>query len=388
MRSERVKKVPPYLFAQIDKTEEEQRAKGVDVISLGVGDPDVATPHFIVDELKSTAENPENHRYSPYEGLKEFRDAASDWYKRRFGVETDADREVHALMGVKEGLIHMLLALIDPGQLTIVMDPSYPIFEVGTYFADGGTYHVPLLEENCYLPDLDAVPSDVLKKAKVMAINYPHNPTSAVAHLDFYRRAVAFARRNGLLLINDAVYTELYFGDSKPPSILQVEGAMDCCVEFHSLSKTFNMTGWRIGFAIGNEEAIDALSVVKTNTDSGLFKPIQMAGAKALRGDLSSVDYLREIYRRRRDLVISRLSEVGVVPYPPEATFYVWSKIPWGTDSIHFCKTVLEKSGVIVAPGVGWGKCGEGYFRIALTVGDRVLEKAMERLCAAIKEGL
>ncbi len=388
MRSERVKKVPPYLFAQIDKTEEEQRARGVDVISLGVGDPDVATPHFIVDELKSTAEEPENHRYSPYEGLKEFRQAASDWYRRRFNVETDADREVHALMGVKEGLIHMFLALIDPGQLTIVMDPSYPIFEVGTSFAGGETYHVPLLEENNYLPDLNAIPTDVLKKAKVMAINYPHNPTSAVAHLDFYRKAVAFARENGLLLINDAVYTELYFGDFKPPSILQVDGALDCCVEFHSLSKTFNMTGWRIGFAIGNREAIDALSVVKTNTDSGLFKPIQMAGAKALREDLNSVDYLREIYERRRDLVISRLSNVGVKPYPPEATFYVWSKIPWGTDSIDFCRTVLEKSGVIVAPGVGWGKYGEGYFRIALTVGDQVLEKAMDRLCAAIKGGV
>ncbi|MFQ5906374.1 MAG: aminotransferase class I/II-fold pyridoxal phosphate-dependent enzyme, partial [bacterium] len=240
---------------------------------------------------------------------------------------------------------------------------------------------------NEYLPDLDAIPPEIMKKAKVMAINYPHNPTSAVAPLDFFEKAVAFARENGLLLINDAVYTELYFEDFKPPSILQIDGAMDCCIEFHSLSKTFNMTGWRIGFAIGNREAMEALSVVKTNTDSGVFRPIQTAGAKALRQDLRSVDYLRDIYRRRRDLVMSRLSKVGVTHHRAKATFYVWSRVPWGRDSVDFCKTMLERSGVIVAPGVGWGQYGEGYFRIALTVGDELLEKAMNRLCAAIKEG-
>jgi LL-diaminopimelate aminotransferase len=340
-----------------------------------------------VDELKSSAELVENHHYPPYEGMKGFREAAAGWYDRRFGVSADPDREVYALLGVKEGLVHMFLALIDPGDITLVMDPSYPIFEVGTFFAGGDTYHIPLLEENGYVPDLDGVPKDVLKKAKVIAINYPHNPTSAVATLDFYKEAVRFARENGLVLINDAVYTELYFEDFRPPSVLQVEGSRDCCVEFHSLSKTFNMTGWRIGFAIGNKEAMDALSVVKTNTDSGVFRPIQQAGARALEDELGSVDYLRDIYRKRRDLVLSKLKGVGVNPYHPRATFYVWSRVPWGNDSIEFCRTMLERSGVILGPGVGWGEYGEGYFRIALTVGDAMLEKAMDRLCSAIEQG-
>jgi LL-diaminopimelate aminotransferase len=387
MRAERVKKVPPYLFAQIDKAKENAISRGIDVISLGVGDPDLATPKYIIDELKTSADLVENHHYPPYEGLSEFREAAADWYRRRFNVNADPDREVYALIGVKEGLIHAFLALIDPGDVTLVMDPSYPIFEVGTFFAGGETYHVPLFEKNGYLPDLKSVPGEVLARAKVIALNYPHNPTSAVAPLDFYERAVRFARENGLLLINDAVYSELYFSDSKPPSVLQVEGAMDCCVEFHSLSKTFNMTGWRIGFAIGNSTAIDALSVVKTNTDSGVFRPIQIAAAKALKNDLSSVDYLRDIYRKRRDLVLSELGKVGVTPYYPEATFYVWSKLPWGESSAAFCETMLERSGVILGPGLGWGQYGEGYFRIALTVGEDLLRQALDRLCKAISEG-
>jgi LL-diaminopimelate aminotransferase len=387
MPAERVKKVPPYLFAQIDKAKEDAVKRGIDVISLGVGDPDLPTPQFIIDELKASAQDPENHHYPPYQGMKQFREAAVDWYRRRFGVDADPDEEVYALIGVKEGLIHMFLALINPGETAIVMDPSYPVFEVGTFFAGGDAFRVPLLEKNDYLPDLDSIPAAVLKKAKLIAMNYPHNPTSAVAPLDFYKKAVAFARDHGLLLINDAVYSELYLDDFRPPSALEVKGAKDCCVEFHSLSKTFNMTGWRIGFAIGNREAIDALSVVKTNTDSGVFRPIQIAGAAALMNDLGSADYLRNIYRKRRDLVVSKLKKAGVSPYPTKATFYVWSRIPWGRSSIDFCKTALEKSGVIVGPGVGWGEFGEGYFRIALTVGDDLLETAMDRLCAVIQEG-
>jgi LL-diaminopimelate aminotransferase len=387
MRADRVKRVPPYLFAQIDKAKEDAQARGIDVISLGVGDPDIATPQFIVDELKRSAELVQNHHYPPYEGMLEFRQSAANWYQKRFGVSADPTSEVYALLGVKEGLIHMFLALIDPGDITLVMDPSYPIFEVGTFFAGGQTYHIPLREENDYLPDLTEVPPGVLKKAKVIAVNYPHNPTSAVATLDFYERVVRFARENDLLLVNDAVYTELYFEDFRPPSVLEVEGARDCCVEFHSLSKTFNMTGWRIGFAIGNRDAVDALSVVKTNTDSGVFRPIQIAGARALQEDLSSVDYLRRIYAKRRDHVLSKLREVGVSSFHPKATFYVWSKLPWGRDSIQFCKTMLDRSGVILGPGVGWGEQGEGYFRIALTIGDDLLAEAMGRLCEAIAQG-
>lgn len=385
--SRRVREISPYLFAEMDRVERELKEKGIDVISLGVGDPDLPTPLPIVSALHRSSLDPVNHRYSPYEGLLEFRQAAAEWYKRRFNVDLDPLREVHALMGVKEGVIHFLLSMMDPGDLLLVMDPSYPIYEVGARFAGGEVFRVPLRESNGFLPDLSFIPKDIAKKAKLLFINYPHNPTSAVASLSFYRDLIQFSREYEIIVCNDLVYSELFFDGERPPSLLQVEGAKERVVEFHSLSKTFNMTGWRVGFAVGNQELISALGVIKTNTDSGLFKPIQIASAFALRQEFREQDYLREIYRRRRDLVLSKLKEIGIEVNPPRATFYVWVPLPWGKSSIDFCKKILERCGVVLGPGVGWGECGEGYFRIALTLGEERLQVGLERLTRAIEEG-
>ncbi len=386
--SKRVTEIPPYLFAEMDKVQRELEGKGVDVISFGVGDPDLPTPDLIIDTLNAAARDPVNHRYSPYEGLIEFRKAIANWYKRRFGVDLDPVREVHALMGVKEGVIHFLLSVVDPGDLILVLDPSYPIYEVGTRFAGGEVYRVPLLAKNGFLPEISSIPKDVAQKAKLIFVNYPHNPTATVASLDFYQELIGFAREYEIVVCNDLVYSELYLENERPPSLLQVKGAKERVVEFHSLSKTFNMTGWRIGFAVGSPELIGALGVIKTNTDSGLFRPIQIAGIQALNQDFSEQDYLRVIYRRRRDIVISKLKEVGLQVDPPQGTFYVWIPLPWGNSSIDFCKTILERCGVVLGPGVGWGQYGEGYFRIALTLEDDRLRAGMDRLGRAIQKGI
>lgn len=385
--SRRVTEVPPYLFAEMDKVEREMKEKGVDVVSLGVGDPDLPTPAPIIESLNRASKDPVNHRYSPYEGLFDFRSAAADWYKRRFGVDLDPLREVHALMGVKEGVIHFLLSIMDPGDLILVMDPSYPIYEVGARFAGGEVYRVPLLEENGFLPKLSSIPEKIARKAKILFINYPHNPTASTASIEFFQELIEFARDYEIIVCNDLVYSELYFGKERPPSILQVKGAKERVVEFHSLSKTFNMTGWRIGFAVGNPDLIAGLGVIKTNTDSGLFRPIQIAGITALHQEFKEQNYLREIYERRREFVVSKLKEIGLKVESPKATFYVWTPLPWGESSIDFCKRILERSGVVLGPGVAWGSCGEGYFRIALTLGEERLKLGMERLCHAILEG-
>ena len=388
--SRRVTEVPPYLFAEMDRVEREMKRKGVDVISFGVGDPDIPTPDPIIEALNRASRDPKNHRYSPYEGLLEFREAAAGWYKRRFGVDLDPYREVHALMGVKEGVIHFLLSLVDPGDLVLVMDPGYPIYEVGARFALGEVRRIPLLAENGFLPDLSSIPKEVARKAKVLFVNYPHNPTSSVANLEFFQELVQFAEEHGIILCNDLVYSELYFDHERPPSLLQVKGAKERVVEFHSLSKTFNMTGWRVGFAVGNPDLIGGLGVIKTNTDSGLFCPIQIAGKVALDQEFSEQDYLRGIYRKRRDIVLDHLERIGINVEPPRATFYVWLPLPWGSysgGSIKFCKNILERCGVVLGPGIGWGDCGEGYYRIALTIGEERLRVGMERLCRAIEEG-
>jgi LL-diaminopimelate aminotransferase len=400
--SKRVTEVPPYLFAEMDKVEKEMQKKGVDVISLGVGDPDVPTPEPIIHALNKASKDPINHRYSPYEGMLEFRQAAANWYKRRFDVNLDPEKEVHALMGVKEGVIHFLLSMIDSGDMILVMDPSYPIYEVGAQFAGGEVYRVPLLEKNHFLPDLSSIPKDVVEKSKLIFINYPHNPTASVASLGFFQELIKFAQENEIIVCNDLVYSELYFDHERPPSLLQVEGAKESVVEFHSLSKTFNMTGWRIGFAVGNPKLIGGLGVIKTNTDSGLFRPIQIAGKAALDQDFEDQSYLREIYRRRQDIVMSKLKEIGLEVDPPKATFYVWIPIPWGSaspdggkakkkgsagGSIEFCRKILERCGVVLGPGIGWGEYGEGYFRIALTIQEERLQVGMERLGRGILEG-
>ncbi|RLA97426.1 MAG: LL-diaminopimelate aminotransferase [Deltaproteobacteria bacterium] len=375
----RLRALPPYLFAELDRKKEALLKKGVDVIDLGVGDPDLPTPKRVVERMREAVLDPSNHRYPSYEGLREFREAAARWYLRRFGVELDPSREVMALIGSKEGIAHIPLAFVNPGDGVLVPDPGYPVYSAATILAGGTPHPIPLLEERGFLPDLQAIPKDVAKGAKLLFLNYPNNPTSAVASKGFFEEVVAFAKEFDLIVCHDAAYSELYF-ESPPPSFLEAEGAKEVGVEFHSLSKTYRMTGWRIGFVVGSEDVIRGLRGVKTNVDSGVFQAIQIAAIEALEGDQRDVEEGREIFRRRRDLMLKELGALGLEVFPSPATFYLWVKVPQGHTSTSFCELVLLEAGVVFTPGVGFGKYGEGYVRIALTVGEERLEEALERL--------
>jgi len=378
-QADRLRQLPPYLFAEIDRKKAELAAKGVDIISLGVGDPDLPTPQHIIDRLKKASENPANHQYPSYEGMPSFRKAAADWCRNRFGIDLDPDNEIVSMIGSKEGVAHVPLAFVNPGEVVLCPDPAYPVYNIGTLFAGGEPYVMPLLEENGFLPDLDAIPSDILKRARLLFLNYPNNPTSACASLDFFTRVVDFARENGIIVCHDAAYTEVYY-DDPPPSFLQVPGAMDVCLELHSLSKTYNMTGWRIAFACGNSDAVAGLGGIKTNIDSGVFQAIQEAGIEAMSSDQEPVAELRKIYRTRRDLACEFLRKKGFSFSVPEATFYVWVKTPDGLGSAQFVSRVLEETGVVLTPGNGFGEFGDGFFRISLTVDEERLKEALERL--------
>ncbi len=378
--SERLKKLPPYLFVELDRLKAEAKARGVDVIDLGVGDPDLPTPEHIVQAAVEAVKKPENHHYPSSVGMRAFREAAARWMERRFGVSLDPDREVVTLIGSKEGIAHFPLAFVNPGDVVLVPTPSYPVYHIGTLFAGGETYYLPLLAENRFLPDLESIPADVLSRAKILWLNYPNNPTAAVADLDFFSRVVDFARKHGLIVAHDAAYTELYFDDFKPPSILQVDGAKDVAIEFHSLSKTYCMTGWRIAFAVGNEELISGLTKVKNNVDSGAFQAVQEAGIAALSGDQKCVEEFRQIFKERRDVVVEGLKELGFELDPPKATFYVWARVPEGYTSADFCAKLLQEAGIVVTPGNGFGDPGEGFFRIALTVDKDRLKEALARI--------
>jgi len=380
----RISRVPPYLFAEIDRKREEALARGVDVIDLGIGDPVEPTPAHVVEALAREARNPAWHRYPSYAGDLAFREAAAEWMERRFGVELDPRREVMALIGSKEGLAHMVWAYTDPGDPVIVPDPGYPVYRMQALLAGGEPYLLKLDPERGFLPSFDSVPREVARKARVMFLNFPHNPTAAVADLAFFEEAVDFCRRHGILLCHDAAYSEITFDGFVAPSVLEVPGAKEVSVEFHSLSKPFNMTGWRIGFAAGNAQALEALGVVKTNTDSGQFTAIQRAAVTALRETPREFfSWMKSLYRRRRDLVVSALRRAGIEVRPPRGTFYVWAPVPEGHTSASFAAALLERAGVIVAPGSGYGPGGEGYFRISLTVPDERLEEAMERLVSS-----
>lgn len=376
----RIQKLPPYLFAEIDKKIAKAKAEGVDVISLGIGDPDRPTPDNIVQELIKQAQNPATHRYPSYEGMPGFRRAVADWYKRRFDVDLDPDTEVISLIGSKEGIAHISLCFVDPGDINLVPDPGYPVYAIGTLFAGGESYKMPLLAENGFLPDLDAIPADVAKKARLMFLNYPNNPTGAVATEDFFKKVIEFAKANDIIVCHDAAYTEVAFDGFEPPSFLQVPGAKEVGIEFHSLSKTYNMTGWRIGWAAGNPVVIEALGRVKTNIDSGVWEAIQYAGIEALTGPQDAIGKMRDLYARRRDVVISGLRELGWDIEKPKATIYVWAKVPEGYTSTSFAAMLLEKTGVVVTPGVGYGEYGEGYFRISLCVEEPRLIEALNRI--------
>jgi LL-diaminopimelate aminotransferase len=378
--STRIKALPPYLFAELDRKKEEVRARGVDIIDLGVGDPDRPTPRFIVDRMKREAAVPANHQYPSYEGLPAFRKAAAQWYQRRFDVSLDPSSEVVALIGSKEGIAHFPLAFVNPGDTVLVPDPGYPVYHIATMFAGGKSHFMPLRRENGFLPDLGAIPRSVLAKAKILFLNYPNNPTSAVADRTFYRKVLGLAEEHDLIVAHDVAYTEIYFDGERPRSILEFPGARKRCIEFHSLSKTYNMTGWRIGFAVGNAELVAGIGKVKTNVDSGVFQAVQGAGIAALSEGDEATEGIRRTYQERRDLLIPGLRALGLDPVFPRATFYVWIPAPKGYTSASFCAHLLEKAGIVTTPGSGFGKSGEGYIRIALTKEKGRIREALSRI--------
>lgn len=378
--AERIEKLPPYLFAQISRKIAEKRAQGVDVVTFGIGDPDIPTPPHVIDALVEAARDPANHRYPETEGLPELRRAVAGWYERRFGLSLDPEREVLTLIGSKEGIGHVALCFIDPGDLALVPDPGYPVYGVGTLFAGGQPYHLPLREENGFLPDLDAVPPDVARRAKLLWLNYPNNPTGAVAELDFFERVVAFARRYDVAVCHDGPYSEVAFDGYRPVSFLQAPGAREVGVEFHSLSKSYNMTGWRIGMAVGNAAMIDALMRVKSNLDSGVPQAIQRMAIAALEGPQDCIDEHNAIYQSRRDRLVEALRGMGLAVQPPKASLYVWARLPEGPTSVEFATRLLDDVGVVVTPGVGYGVAGEGYVRLSLTIADDRLDEGVRRL--------
>lgn len=379
----RLAQLPPYLFAEIDRVKNEVKAKGVDIIDLGVGDPDLPTPDFIIESMHKAVRKGEHHRYPSYSGLNVFREAVSVWYKQRFNVELDPKNEVLSLIGSKEGLAHFPLAFVDPGDLVLVTTPNYPVYPIATMFAGGQTRFLPLTDENDFLPDLDAVSAETWKSAKILFLNYPNNPTAAMAPRSFYEKLVAKAKEFDTILVHDAAYSEMYYdSENKPLSILEIPGARDVAIEFHSLSKTYNMTGWRIGMAVGNSQLVQGLGKIKSNIDSGIFQAVQEAGITALEQGESFVGEMRELYRARRDIAVDGLERIGLSCRRPQATFYVWVKVPQGRDSAGFVTELLQKTGVVVTPGNGFGTPGEGYFRIALTVNENRLREALSRIAS------
>lgn len=378
--AQRIGKLQPYLFVEIIRKINEKRAAGIDVITFAIGDPDIPTPPHILNRLLEAAQDPLNHRYPETDGLPEFRRAIAHWYQQRFGLTFDPDKEVLPLIGAKEGIGHMALCFIDPGDVALVPDPGYPVYSVGTMFAGGDSYFMPLMEENGWLPDLDAIPPDVARKAKVMWLNYPNNPTAAVASLDYFQKVVEFAKRYDISVCHDGPYTEVAYDGYKPVSFLQAEGAMDVGMEFHSLSKSYNMTGWRVGMAVGNAQIINALMRVKSNLDSGIPQAIQIAGIEALTASQECVEEHNAIYQRRRDRLVSVLTGIGLRVTPPKASLYVWARIPEGYTSVDFAAMLLDEKDIVVTPGAGYGTYGEGYIRLSLTLPDEDLERGLARL--------
>ncbi len=378
--AQRVESLPPYLFVEISKKIAAKRAKGEDVVSFGIGDPDIPTPSHIIERLCQASQDPVNHRYPETEGLPELRQAIAAWYKKRFDVSLDPDKEVLPLIGAKEGVAHIALCFIDPGDIALVPDPGYPVYSIGTELVGGESYFLPLTDENDFLPDLRGIPGDVLRRARLLWLNYPNNPTGAVAGLDFFNEVVRFARQHDLVVCHDAPYTEIAYDGYRPVSFMQAEGAMEVGVEFHSLSKSYNMTGWRIGMVIGNAEMVNALKTVKSNLDSGIPQAIQYAAIEALTGSQECIAEHNAVYQKRRDLVIETLNKIGVEARAPRGGLYVWARVPQGYTSVGFATELLEEVGVVVTPGTGYGPSGEGYVRLSLTIQDTDLEKGLSLL--------
>lgn len=379
-RSAKLDRIPPYLFAEVDRKIAEKRAEGVDVISFGIGDPDLPTPDHIVKILREESLRGEHHRYPDYYGLDRFREAAAGWLERRFGVTMHPKDEMLSLIGAKEGVAHLALAILDPGDIALVPEPSYPVYETGTILAGAETYHLPLNAANGFLPDLDSVPRKIAKKAKILWINYPNNPTGAVATDEFFRKAIEFAHKNDLLLAHDNAYSEITFDGYVAPSIFEYDGAREVGIEIHSLSKSFNMTGWRIGFACGNADAITALGTIKTNIDSGVFNPIQLAAVEALENGEDDVRHMVDVYKERRDTLVSLFEAIGWKVSAQKGTIFIWMPVPEGFDSVSFSTYVLDRAGLFFTPGTAYGPSGEGFVRLSLTLPDERIHEAVDRL--------
>jgi LL-diaminopimelate aminotransferase len=379
-KAKRINDLPPYLFAEIDRRKRGALARGVDLIDLGIGDPDIPTPAPVVEKLIERASVPVNHRYPNSSGLPEFRQAVADWYQQRFGVKLDPGKEIVSLIGSKEGIGNMAVAYVDPGDIVLVASPCYPVYHIGTGFSGGRNYFLPLKKENQFLPDLDSIPADIAKQAKLLWINYPNNPTAAVADRDFYKRVIDFATRNNVIVCHDAAYTEMGFDGYRPMSFLELDGAKEVAIEFHSLSKTFNMTGWRIGMAVGNAEIVSGLAQAKSNLDSGIFQAVQEAGIEALKLGDSIIEPSRKIYQERRDILVSGLRAIGLDCEKPRATFYVWVATPKGLSSAEFTAKLLDEAGVVTTPGNGFGDAGEGYVRFTVCVDQQRLKEVAERI--------
>lgn len=381
----RLRLIPPYLFVKIEEKKEELVRKGVDVIDFGIGDPDLPTPPHIFKKMHAILENKASGQYPTSKGELSFRKAVADWYKKRFNVALDPVKEVCALIGSKEGLAHLFFAFVDPGDITLVPDPAYPVYKIGTLLAGGKPYFLPLTAKNKFLPDLESIPENILIKSRLLFINYPNNPTGAVADLSFFKKAVAFARKNRLLLVSDLAYSEMGYAGFKPHSALEVPGAKEVCIEFHSLSKTYNMTGWRIGMAVGNAEAVQALATIKSNVDSGAFKAIQFAAVEALTGPQKCVEDNNQVFEERAYTLVDGLNSLGWKMEKPKATFYVWVPVPKGETSRSFTEILLDKCGILVVPGSGYGNAGEGYVRFAITLPRERIAEAIGRLKKAMK---
>jgi len=377
MYASRLSNLPPYLFARIDEMKAEQLKKGVDIIDLGVGDPDLPTPQHIVASLCEAARNPENHHYPSYAGMPAYRSAVADWYRTRFSVSLDPGKEVIALLGSKDGIAHISEAFVNPGDYVLAPSPGYPVYRTGTLFAEGIVHEMPLTRENNFVPVLEDIPKKVAKAAKLMFINYPNNPTAAVAPGGFYREVVDFAQEHHIVVVSDNAYSEIAYDGYRAPSFLETPGADEIGIEMHSLSKTYNMTGWRIGMAVGNAEILAGLGRVKTNVDSGVFNAVQRAAITALHGPQDCVKDACSVYQERRDVLISGLRDLGFDLPSPKATFYVWLPVQ---DCMAFSARLLNEAGIVVTPGIGFGSSGEGYVRFALTRPVARIQEALERM--------
>ncbi|MFC1501264.1 LL-diaminopimelate aminotransferase [Elusimicrobiota bacterium] len=377
--NEKLKKLPPYLFVEIDKKKKAAIDRGVDIISLGIGDPDFATPEHIVKAAQTAIAKSSNQKYPFGAGMMSFRQAVSNWYRTRFNVAINPETEICSLIGSKEGIGHFHMGFVNPGDIVLIPEPGYPVYNTGTIFTDGIPYFMPLLKENAFLPDLASIPENICKKAKILFLNYPNNPTAATATKDFFKLVVDFAKKHNIIVAHDAAYSELYY-ENKPISFLEVPGAKDVGVEFHSLSKTYNMTGWRIGWVCGNKDVVKGISAVKDNYDSGIFQAVQEAGIAALNGPQECVERARKLYKERRDTLVEGLNKIGWNVKKPEATFYVWAPVPKGQTSAGTVSKLLDDAGIVCTPGNGLGPSGEGYIRFALTVDIPRIKEALSRL--------